>query len=88
MDLLTQNVEREVDSCQAEALKEAQRAEHGDVDGESHGQTKHQHEQHWHDQHRVSAKPAELHKNSDVRKLDFILHISPQRLGANILPVC
>ena len=54
---LTEDVEREGDSCQTEALKEPQGAEHGNVDGEGHSQTEHQHEQHRYDQHRVTAKP-------------------------------
>lgn len=54
---LTEDVERKGDPCQAEALKEAQGAEHGDVDREGHSQTKHQHEQHRYDQHWVAAKP-------------------------------
>lgn len=43
---LTEDIERKGDPRQAEALKEAQGAEHGDVDGEGYGQTKHQHEEH------------------------------------------
>lgn len=57
--ILTEDVERQRDPCQAKALKEAQGAEHGDVDREGHGETEHQHEQHRYDQHRVATKPTE-----------------------------
>ena len=58
-DRLTENIEGEGDPCQAEALEEAQCAEHGNVDGEGHGQTKHQHEQHRDDEHRMATKPTD-----------------------------
>lgn len=42
--LLTEHIEGESETCQAEAFKETQGAEHGDVDREGNSQTKHQHE--------------------------------------------
>lgn len=55
--LLTEHVEGESEARQAETLKEAQGAEHGDVYREGNTQTKHQHEKHWENQHWVSTKP-------------------------------
>lgn len=43
---LTEDIEREGDPRQAEALEEAQGAKHGHIDREGHSETKHQHEQH------------------------------------------
>ena len=57
MQILTENVEGESKARQAETLKEAQGAEHGDVYREGNTQTEHQHEKHREDQHRVSTKP-------------------------------
>lgn len=57
IELLTQDIERKSNPCKAEALKETQGAEHGDIDRKGHSQTKHQHKQHRYDQHWMSAKP-------------------------------
>lgn len=57
MQVLTEHVEGESEARQAETLKEAQGAEHGDVYREGNTQTEHQHEEHREDQHRVSTKP-------------------------------
>lgn len=54
---LTQDVKGESDRRQTEAFKEAQRAEHGHIHGERHGQTEHQHGQHGHQQHRDTTQP-------------------------------
>jgi len=66
---LTEDVERKAEPRQAEALEEAQGAEHGHVDGEGHGQTEHQQEQHRYDQHRVAAEPAEHGKKKNYELL-------------------
>lgn len=55
--VLTEHVEGESKARQAETLKEAQGAEHGDIYREGNTQTKHQHEKHRKDQHWVSTKP-------------------------------
>lgn len=55
--VLTEHVEGESEARQAETLKEAQGAEHGDVYREGDTQTKHQHEKHRENQHRVPTKP-------------------------------
>lgn len=55
--VLTEHVEGESEARQAETLKKAQGAEHGDVYREGHTQTKHEHEKHGEDQHGVSTKP-------------------------------
>lgn len=55
--VLTEHVEGESEARQAETLKEAQGAEHGDVYREGHTHTEHQHEKHREDQHWVSTKP-------------------------------
>lgn len=55
--VLTEHVEGESEARQAETLKEAQGAEHGDVYREGNTQTKHQHEEHRENQHWVSTKP-------------------------------
>lgn len=54
---LTQDVKRESDRRQTEAFEEAQRAEHGHIHREGHGQTEHQHRQHRHQQHGDPAQP-------------------------------
>lgn len=55
--VLTEHVEGESEARQAETLKETQGAEHCDVYREGNTQTKHQHEKHRNNQHRVSTKP-------------------------------
>lgn len=55
--VLTEHVEGESQARQAETLKETQGAEHGDVYREGNTQTKHQHEKHRNNQHRMSTKP-------------------------------
>lgn len=55
--VLTEHIEGESEARQAETLKEAQCAEHGDIYREGYSQTEHQHEKHRQDQHRVSTEP-------------------------------
>ena len=55
--LLTEHVEGEGETCEAEALEETQRAERGDVGGEGHTQTEHQHKHSRQHHDRVPAKP-------------------------------
>lgn len=55
--VLTEHVEGESEARQAETLKEAQGAEHGDVYREGNTQTKHQHEKHRNNQDRVPTEP-------------------------------
>lgn len=67
--LLTEHVEGESEARQAETLKEAQGAEHGDVHREGNTQTKHQHEKHRENQHGVSTKPLETERSRKEKEV-------------------
>lgn len=66
--VLTEHEEGESEARQAETLKEAQGAEHGDVYREGDTQTKHQHEKHRENQHRVPTKPSGKKKTEAERE--------------------
>lgn len=68
--VLTEQIEGESQASQAETLKEAQCAEHGDVHREGDAQTKHQHEKQGENQGGVSTKPtAERNKHTGEKKM-------------------
>lgn len=74
--VLTEHIEGESEARQAETLKEAQGAEHGDVYREGNTQTKHQHEKHRENQHWVSTKPSEQREAERERRREVFKNVT------------